>query len=1196
MQFRVLGPIEAEARARRLELGSTKQRALLTLLLLRANRPVSADTLVEELWGEHAPPRAPATLHAYVSRLRRALEPTRPAGARDGVLVTEPGGYTLRVGAEELDAWLFEHLVAAGREALAAGQPADAADQLRQGLALWRGPAFGEFAAAHFAMAEAARLEELRLTAIEDHHDAGLGLGQHDALVGELEQAVAADPLRERPAAQLMVALYRSGRQGEALAVYQSTRRALVEELGVEPGAELRELEAAILRQDPELSGTTTVAPPASTSPGPSAPRPPGDAWVRPPLPPVITAGSRVPFVGRAPELARLQRAWRECTSGETRLVLVTGEPGIGKSRLVGHLAGIAYQAGATVLWGRATEEAVISYQAFADALEPLAAAMLGQPAEDLDPAAARLGRLLPTVAARLPSPAFVAKPDIERYLLFEAVRWLLGAAAATGPVVLVLEDLHWADRSGLALLSHLLRRPVAAPLLVLVTYRDMELDDDHALRHLAAELAGEPWSDQVVLEGLHDDEVVELIGAWGGRAPTESFCRAIAAPTDGNPFYVVEILRHLDESGLTWDTVPTVPGEALSLPPTVRTVIEHRLGRLSNGAQQALRAAAVVGRDFDVRVLALVLGSNEEQLTAALEEAARARLIVEVPTSPGRCTFAHALVRETIYQGVAVPGRARLHRRAGEALEALGAGTSDERAAELAHHFARADSLEKAVAYGLRAASYATARVAYEEAARWYDEVLALLHRRPRPEPRVEAETLLGLGDARVRIGQRARSRDALAAATTAARQARDAEMLARVALGVSDWGVRDLWADYGVVARDTVALLEEALAAGPLDPGLRARLTARLAEELYFDDDETRRLELSASAVDAARRLGDPAVLAAALHSRLRAIWGPDNVAERLAASTEMLDAATAAGDAELAMTARGRRAATLLELGTHEEADREIAIHRQLAEELHHPLQQVWSAGLRGGRHLVSGRFDEAEALMTEAAALSPETFASVQAFAGQLCILRIEQGRAGEMVDVAASFVDEFPHVPAWRAGLAVLYAEAGRTDRAATEVDRLARGVGEVRRDQNWLFCMGALAEACGKVGNASLARSLYDLLRPHADRFVILGDGYALWSSVEHSLGILARTTGRADAAIGHLARALRAERVVGARPVEARTEYEYGLALLGASGSAEQARAHLLVALESAHELGMTALARRSKRLLADASVSGVA
>jgi tetratricopeptide (TPR) repeat protein len=195
----------------------------------------------------------------------------------------------------------------------------------------------------------------------------------------------------------------------------------------------------------------------------------------------------------------------------------------------------------------------------------------------------------------------------------------------------------------------------------------------------------------------------------------------------------------------------------------------------------------------------------------------------------------------------------------------------------------------------------------------------------------------------------------------------------------------------------------------------------------------------------------------------------------------------------------------------------------------------------------------------------------------------------------MVDVAASFVDEFPHVPAWRAGLAVLYAEAGQTDQAATELDRLARGLDDVRRDQNWLFCMGALAEACGRVGNASLARDVYDLLRPHADRFVVLGDGYAVWCSVEQSLGILARTTGRAEA-IWHLARALRAERTVGARPVAARTEYEYGLALLGGSESAEEARAHLLVALESARELGMAALARRSERLLAEASVSGVA
>ncbi len=1198
MQFRVLGPIEAEAGGRRLDLGSTKQRALLTLLLLRANRPVSADTLAEELWGESAPPRAPATLHAYVSRLRRALEPTRPAGARGGVLVTEPGGYTLRVGAEELDAWRFEQLVAAGGEALASGRAAEAADLFRQGLALWRSPAFGQFAAAHFAMPEAARLEEARLVAIEDHAEAGLRLGRHASLVGELEGVVAANPLRERPAGQLMVALYRSGRQGDALAAYQSTRRALVDELGVEPGPELCELEAAVLRQEPELTLPTTAvaAPAASAAPVPQQPG--GDSWTRPPLPPAVTAGSRVPLVGRGPERARLDRVWRECAAGETRLVLVSGEPGIGKSRLVGDVAQSAHHERATVLWGRATEEAVVGYQPFTEVFAPLAAAILGPLGRDLGAAAPRLGRLLPSVAAQLPAPSFVAKPDVERYLLFEAVGSLLGAAAAGGPVVLVLEDLHWADRSSLALLGHLLRHPMNAPVLVLATYRDTELDDEHALRHLATEFLREPWAEQVELVGLDLEGVAELIGSWVGRAAPEPFCRAVAEQTDGNPFYVIEMLRHLDESGVAWDAPPTIDSAGLELPATVRTVIDRRLGRLSSRSQGAVRAAAVVGRDFDVDLLGRVLGIGDDQLCEALEEAARARLIVDVPSRPGSCTFAHALVREAAYQSLGEPRRVQLHRRTGQALERQGMAAADDHAGELAHHFARAgtpDSIEKALAYGRRAGTYATARLAHEEAAHWHYEVLTLLGRLPRPEPRIEAETLLDLGDTCVRIGQRARSREALAAATTAARQAGDAEMLARVALGVSDWDVRDLWADYGVVARDTVALLEEALAADLPGAGLRARLTARLAEELYFDDDATRRLELSAKAVEAARRLGDPGVLASSLHSRLRTIWSPDNLSERLAVATEILDAATAAGDAELAMTARGRRAANLLELGAHEEADREIAIHRQLAQELHHPLQQVWSAGLRGGRHLAAGRFQEAEALMTEAAALSPETFASVQAFAGQLCILRIEQGRAREMLDLAAGFVNELPHVPAWRAGLAVLYSEAGRNDQAAAEVDRLAHGLDEVRRDQNWLFCMGALAEACGGVGNASLAGRLYDLLRPHADQFVILGDGYALWCSVEQSLGILARTMGRADLARWHLPRALRTHRAVGARPLLARTEYEYALALLDGGEEVGQAGTHLRAALASARELGMSALAQRSERLLTDASVPGV-
>lgn len=1190
MQFRVLGPVEVESNGQVLQLGSKKQRALLVLLLLKANQPASTDTLVEALWGDPAPPRASATLQVYVSRLRRALEPTRRAGTRDRLLVTTPGGYTLRVGPDDVDAGRFDQLVTAGREALASGNAAEAADLLGQGLSLWRGPAFGEFAEEHFALAEGARLEEARLTAIEDRYDAGLRLGQHNALVGELEQAVAAHPLRERPAGLLMVCLYRAGRQGDALDVFHSTRSALVEELGVEPGVDLCELEASILRHDPELQLSTPREPPTRTVPTTTPPGG-GTGWVRPPLPAVVTAGSRVPFVGRETESARLQQAWRECKAGETRFLLVTGEPGIGKSRLVSHFAELVERDGATVLWGRSTEDAVITYQPFAEALAPLAGAILGPLRPDLGSAVACLGRLFPAITTQLPAPSFVARPEVERYLLFDAVNSLLAAAAARGPVVIVLEDLQWADRSSLALLGHLLRHPLAAPVLGLATFRDTEVDDEHIRRDLATEFLREAWAEQIVLDGLAPEGVAALIGAWAGRAAPEDFCRVVAAQTDGNPFYVIETLRDLDESGQPWATIPDRGGGVVTLPATVRTVIEQRLDRLSAGAQETVEVAAVIGRDFDLDLLGHVVDMSEGQLASAIDEAARARLIVDGGSSLGQSSFAHALVRETAYQRLASLRRRQLHRRVGEQLEAQAGAESDDHAATLAHHFATAggtDGIEKAVAYGREAAVRAANRLAHEEAARRYEEVLVQLGQLSPPQPRLEAESLLGLGDARVRIGERALGRDALVAATAAARRSGDPEVLARAALGVSAWGVQDLWADYGVVAGDTVALLEEALAADPRDAGLRARLTARLAEELYFGDDESRRLALSAEAVDGARRLDDPAVLAAALHSRLRTIWGPDNVAERVSLCTEMLEAATAAGDAELAMTARGRRAANQLEMGAHDEADRDIAVHHRLADEFPHHLQQVWSAGLRIGRHLVAGRFDAAEALINEAAALSPETFASVQAFAGQLCVLRIEQGRAEEMVDVAAAFVDEFPHVPAWRSGLAVLYAEADRLDQASGEVERVAHGLAEMRRDQNWLFAVGALSEACASVDDVALAPVLYDLLLSHADQFVILGDGYALWCSVEQSLGLLAHTMGRTEAAIGHLEQALRVHRAVGARALEVRSDYALGRAYLGRDAGRAQAIVHLGAALDAARLLGMAALVRRSETALA--------
>jgi DNA-binding SARP family transcriptional activator len=331
MDFRILGPLEVLENGRRLALAGSKSRALLALLLLHANETVTSDRLIDELWGEQPPGGAAKTLQMHVSRLRKALTSGDASGS-SGPIVTREGGYELTLDPEALDAHRFERLAAEARAELAAGRTQAAASRFDEALALWRGAALADLAYEPFAQAEVARLDDLRVAALEQLIESKIALGRHAEVVEQLEALIGEHPYREGLRAQLMLALYRSDRQAEALQAYQDARTALVEELGIEPGARLRELERAILAQDASLQ--LEVTPEREEGDGaPSAPR--------------------RTFVGRDRELAELVAGLDGALSGRGRLVLLAGEPGIGKSRLADALMEEARSRGAEVLVGR---------------------------------------------------------------------------------------------------------------------------------------------------------------------------------------------------------------------------------------------------------------------------------------------------------------------------------------------------------------------------------------------------------------------------------------------------------------------------------------------------------------------------------------------------------------------------------------------------------------------------------------------------------------------------------------------------------------------------------------------------------------------------------------------------------------------------------------------------------------------------
>jgi class 3 adenylate cyclase len=447
------------------------------------------------------------------------------------------------------------------------------------------------------------------------------------------------------------------------------------------------------------------------------------------PLPAPLSSAEAVPFVGRHTEREHLLRTWKEARAGARRVVLVSGEPGMGKTRLAAEVAAAAHDDGATVLFGRCDEDLGVPYQPFVEALDAYASTCpADELAEQVGAYGGDLARLVPRLSSRIPDlpEPLRAEPDTERYRLFEAVRTFLSAIADAAPVVLVLDDLHWAARPTLLLLRHVVRAEDQQRLLVIGTYRDTDLGRGHPLADMLADLRREQGVERIALRGLDEGEVGAFVEAASGQELGDdgaSLAEAVHAETEGNPFFVGQVLRHLVESGALVQTegrwARGVDADAIGIPEGVRDVIGRRLAHLADTTNDVLATAAVIGREFDADLLVASTTLDEEVAFDALEEAERARLITGVPERPGRYTFAHALVRSTLYDEISTTRRLRIHRRIGHALERRG---GDRHVDELARHFCECAALgeiDRAVTYGRQAAARALERLAYEEAAR---------------------------------------------------------------------------------------------------------------------------------------------------------------------------------------------------------------------------------------------------------------------------------------------------------------------------------------------------------------------------------------------------------------------------------------------------------------------------------------------
>lgn len=876
-------------------------------------------------------------------------------------------------------------------------------------------------------------------------------------------------------------------------------------------------------------------------------------------------------FVGRQHELSVLRARLDDALEGAGSVALIAGEAGIGKTALVEELGEDARARGVQVLWGRCTEgEGAPVFWPWVQILRALevddetTGSTTGgdrdRPPGQAAAGSTALARLAPIEGHRPLTVTASYEPvgDHARFTLFDQVARELINRAARRPVVLIFDDLHWADAASLQLLLFVAREISAVRLLIVGTYRDAEAGRGHPLTPLLTAATREGWGEPIALQGLDQPAVAQFIESIVWQPPAPALAAAVWQRTEGNPFFVSQIVRLLVEEGRLGGQQTPSPSE-LGIPAGVRTVVGQRIGRLSPDCAEMLAVAAVLGREFDVVSLEHVLDppagttAPGEALLALLEEAEAARVVGAIAGALGRYRFAHALIRDTLYDELPAARRIRLHRRAGDALAQRYAGDEEPHLTELAHHFVQAapgGDAERALTYARRAGDRALALLAYEEAARHYRLALQALELGRPADQGARVDLLLALGDAEQRLGELGAAAAAFAQAGQLARTLADHDRLARAALGwKATRGATE--ADHG----QRIELLEAALRAhGDQDSPTRARLLAALAEVLNWRSDWRRADELTREAVAIARRLDDPAALAYTLNARHWALWGAHDVTDQLATATELVRLAGASGDRELAIEGHALRLSDLLEAGDRSAMEAELTRYSEAAAALRQPRYRWFARVFAAMRDLLDGRFDQAEEAARQAYRIGQQVrdddatiFYGIQTF-----LLRREQGRLAEIEAAVRALAERYQQFPAWRCGLAWLYAETDQLPAARAVFERLiATNLADLPRDGNWPVALTALTEACAALGDARAAALLYDCLVPYAGRAVIVGGFAACYGSADRSLGRLATVLRRWPAAERHFEAALAFNEQLGARAWSAHTRHEYAAMLI---------------------------------------------
>ncbi|MEU8058084.1 BTAD domain-containing putative transcriptional regulator [Microbispora bryophytorum] len=1078
MRLNVLGPMELVVAGQAVPAGPPKQRALLALLVMNADRVLPADVLTDRLWGGSPPASAQGSLQVYVSNLRRRLEPGRKAGAPATVLVSAADGYGLMTGGIGLDTRDFDALVSTGSAHLGEGRHERAAAVLTEALALWRGDAYTDARSEEWARPEIARLEQLRLDAVEGLAEALLGLGRHTDVVARLEPFVHDHPLRERAWELLALAHYRSGRQAAALACLRRVREVLAGELGIDPGPRLRELETAVLRQDAALTALTALT-----------------AAARPAAPPGRSdSGRRAddgPFVGRESALEFLAGAVTAASTAR-QVVLVDGEPGVGKTRLLRRFRATV---GVPVGWGSSPDHET------APALWPWE-----QVLRDLADAAP--GAVLPKEVRTFLSGGAAAIPAYDaqgaRLRFFEAVGTFL---AGLGPVAVVLEDVHAADDATLRLLVHV--ASTARPgLLVVASFRRHEASaltaTLSALSRLGARRLG--------LDGLAVEEVRALVRELSGRDPGSRKAEELRGRTGGNPFFLAELARAGEE-----------------LPQGVLDVVLHRVAGLGEETAALLELAAVAGDEFEARVVAEVSGRDLGDLVPSLEAALAAGLIRESGARLGGYAFAHALVTDALLSRRSRLWRAGVHARLAGVLTHE-YGDRDDQAAAIARHWLAAAGLgpepaRMAMDYAARAARAAMRRHALDDAATSWQEALAAAELAG-AEAAERFELAVGLADSRYAAGRYDEGYEAIEQALALAGD--DLERAVRAADIAMGHGI---WVPFrhGLDVRVLRQSMDRAVRELPRDTPAWTSAQAVRAVVLAQTGGEDQVERVSSQAVAAAERLGDPALLRRVLHLRLLAMQGQDFIDQLAETSRRLL--AQPDLSSQLTAVAQLHLVAHLVEYGRVAEARELLTETDALLRDLHNPTLALQAAIAHVGLDLFQG-VPEPTRHVEQAGATS--SFSDLAYFEVGMLAVRAETLLQEDRLSAEVEQIEEMFR----RTGLAGLayvlayaLADLGERERAL----RLLRETPRPPRDYHWAMATMCRLHAAIRLGELDVVREVYDAFRPFAGLLHVNGTCTTVDGAYDGHLGEALLALGDHAGARAHLREAVRLLEEAGA-------------------------------------------------------------